>query len=93
VVSAYGGVKCGGDESLIEAIQKQLLRKGLRMRKAWECSYVEVVHSRLSNAEFEQILDEWSEIVYRYLCQLSESQSEVSETIPAETAERTGTDG
>lgn len=54
---------------------------------------MEVIHSRETIEEYEQRLDEWAEIVYRYLCQLSENQSRVSETIPAKTAERTGTDG
>lgn len=54
---------------------------------------VEVVHSRENYEEYERLLDEWSEIVYRYLCQLSENQSKVSELNPAKTAERTGTDG
>lgn len=63
------------------------------MKKTWECLNIEVIHSREKIEEYEQRLDEWAEIVYRYLCQLHENQSKVSETIPARTAERTGTDG
>lgn len=63
------------------------------MKKTWECSQVEVVHSRDTIEEYKQRLDEWAEIIYRYLCQLPENQSKGSETMTARTAERTGTDG
>lgn len=63
------------------------------MKRTWECLSIEVVHSRENVEEYEQRLDDWAEIVYRYLCQLPENQSEAPETNTARTAERTGTDG
>lgn len=63
------------------------------MKKTWNCSSVEIIHSIISAEECNQILDEWAEIVYRHLCQLSEDQSMVPETYAANAAERTGTDG
>jgi hypothetical protein len=43
--------------------------------------------------EFEQLLDEWAEIVYCYLCQLSEKKTLVTEAFTPLAAERTGTNG
>jgi hypothetical protein len=59
------------------------------MKRTWACSKVEVIHSILSVEEYDQILDEWAEVVYRYLCQLHENQAEAPETL----TKRTGTDG
>lgn len=61
------------------------------MKKTWNCSSVDLIHSTLPTEEYNQLLDEWAEIVYRHLCQLSENQSKVPETNPAKAAERTGT--
>ncbi len=58
------------------------------MKKTWECTQVKVVHSSISVEEYNQILDEWAEIIYRYFCQLSEKNSVVPETL----IKRTGTD-
>ena len=58
------------------------------MKKTWECSQVEVVHSSISVEENNQLLDEWGEVIYHYLCQLSEKNSVVPESL----TKRTGTD-
>lgn len=63
------------------------------MKKTWNCSSVDLFHSPVSAEEYNQILDEWAEIVYRHLCQLSENLPDVPETYAAQAAERTGTDG
>ena len=47
----------------------------------------------ISNEEFQQLLDEWAEIVYCHLCQLSEEKTLVTETLSPLAAERTGTNG
>lgn len=61
------------------------------MKKTWNVSSVDLIHSTVSAEEYNQILDEWAEVVYRHLCQLSETQPAVSETYMAQAAERTGT--
>ncbi len=53
----------------------------------------EITYVTIGDEEFEQLLDEWAEIVYRYLCQLSEKQTLVTESSPPLAAERTGTNG
>lgn len=63
------------------------------MKKTWSCSSADLFHSIASTEEYNQILDEWAEIVYRHLCQLSENQPEVPETLLPYNGERTGTDG
>lgn len=63
------------------------------MKKTWSGSSVELIHSMISLEEYNQILDEWAEIVYRHLCQLSENQSKVPETLQPCAGERTGTNG
>ncbi len=60
------------------------------MKKTWNCSSVDLIHSTLPIEEYNQLLDEWAEIVYRHFCQLSETKLKVPETNPA-LAERTGT--
>jgi hypothetical protein len=54
---------------------------------------VEVSYVTIRDEEFEQLLDEWAEIVYCHLCQLSEKKTLVTETFTPHMAERTGTDG
>jgi len=63
------------------------------MKRAWNCSSVEIIHSTIPTEEYNQILDEFAEVVYRHLCQLSENQAEAPETYSATAAERTGTHG
>ncbi len=63
------------------------------MKKTWSGSSVETFHSTLPAEEYNQVLDEWAEIVYRHLCQLSDDQSKVPETSMPELGERTGTNG
>ncbi len=58
------------------------------MKRKWEATQVEEVHSILPSEEYNQVLEELAEVVYRYFCQLQENQSEVPETF-----KRTGTDG
>lgn len=62
------------------------------MKKIWDVSHIEVIHAILNSEEYKQTLDEWAEVLYRYLSQLSDNQnSKVSETHTALEA-RTGTD-
>ena len=64
------------------------------MKKTWSCSSVELIHSILPTEEYDQILDEVAEIVYRRFCQISEISLEAPELEPALGAEnRTGTNG
>lgn len=59
------------------------------MKRVWEWSQIEVTHAIIRKEEFNQVLDEWAEIVYRRLCQLCETEAQVSLTSNG----RTGTDG
>ena len=63
------------------------------MKKKWEAK--EVIHdfSTISTEEYNQLLDEWAEIVYGYLCQLSEKKVLVTNNSMPNKAGRTGTDG
>lgn len=63
------------------------------MKRTWEFSQVEMSHATIPDDEFNQILDEWAGIVYRYLCQLTEEQAKASRNPMPLAAERTGTDG
>lgn len=54
---------------------------------------IEVNYVTIRDEEFEQLLDEWAEIVYCHLCQLSEKKTLVTETSMPQVAERTGTSG
>lgn len=64
------------------------------MRKTWNSSSVQIFHSTISAEEYNQILDEWAEVVYRHLCQLSDDLSAVPDNLTAApAAERTGTHG
>lgn len=61
------------------------------MSKSWEIKSCEVLFEKVSTEEFKQIIDEFAELVYGYLCQLSESSLE-PEIRSLIVAERTGTD-
>lgn len=63
------------------------------MKGTWELMNVEVVHSRENHEEYDRLLEEWSEIVYRYFCQLRENQSPKASETNTANAGRTGTDG
>lgn len=62
------------------------------MRKTWNCSSADLCYAITSSEEYNQILDEWAEIVYHHLCQLPEIPSEFPETLMPLAGERTGTD-
>lgn len=63
------------------------------MRRSWERSQIEVIHSTVTAEEYNRLLEEWAEVVYLHLCQLSE----IDTLVPIQTAlneqKRTGTDG
>lgn len=63
------------------------------MKRTWEFTQVEIDHAIIPDEEFNQLLDEWAEVVYRYLCQLTEIEAKVSQHSLPITAGRTGTDG
>ena len=62
------------------------------MSKKWEIKNCEVVFEQIAAEEFKQIIDEYAELVYGYLCQLSELSLDPEIRSPI-TVERTGTDG
>jgi hypothetical protein len=62
------------------------------MSKKWEIKNCENLFEKVSLEEFKQIIDEYAELVYGYLCQLSESSLDPEIRSPI-SAERTGTDG
>ncbi len=66
---------------------------GRNMKRIWEFTQVEIDHVIVPDEEFNHRLDEWAEIVYGYLCQLSEKQAKASQHSMPEMAGRTGTDG
>lgn len=51
---------------------------------------IDVSYVIIRDEEFEQLLDEWAEIVYCHLCQLLEKKTLVTETLKPLAAERTG---
>ena len=59
------------------------------MKKIWEIPQIELNHAIIPDEEFDQLLDEWAEIVYCHLCQLPTNHALVSETL----MKRTGTNG
>ena len=59
------------------------------MKRIWETPQIEIEHAIVTSEEFDQLLDEWAELVYRDFCQLPEDQALVPETL----TKRTGTDG
>jgi hypothetical protein len=63
------------------------------MKKTWSVNQVEIIPVEVSNEDYNQLLAEMGEMVYRYFCQLSDSPNLAPETETALTAERTGTDG
>lgn len=63
------------------------------MKGTWEFPQVEIDHAIVPDEEFNQLLDEWAEIVYRYLCQLTEIKTCGSRNSMPFEAGRTGTDG
>lgn len=60
------------------------------MKRIWEKPQIEINHAILPNEEFEQLLDEWAEIVYRHFCQL---QNDDQDLVSKPLMKRTGTDG
>jgi hypothetical protein len=63
------------------------------MKKTWSVNQVEVIPVEISDEEYNQLLDETTEMVYRYFCQLSDSSNLVPETNTAIAVESTGTHG
>ncbi len=61
--------------------------------RIWNVNQVEIIPMRVESEEYNQVLDEVSEMIYRYFCQLYEIDSLVPETQAVTTAGRTGTDG
>lgn len=61
------------------------------MKKVWEKPQIEIHHAIIPTEQYEQLLYEWAEVVYRQFCQLHkiDDQALVSETL----LQRTGTDG
>ncbi len=63
------------------------------MKKTWSVNQVEIMPVEISDEEYNQLLDEMAEMVYRYFCQLSENQSKAPVTNTTPVVGRTGTDG
>ena len=63
------------------------------MKKTWSVNQVEIIPVEIPNEDYNQILDEMAEMIYRYFCQLSDSSILAPETETALAAERTGTNG
>jgi hypothetical protein len=63
------------------------------MKKKWDVKEIEIIPMRISHEEYERLLDETAELVYRYFCQLQEDQSLAPVTDTAPAVGRTGTDG
>ena len=62
------------------------------MKKIWNVSKVEIIPMRVSSEEYNQLLEEMADMVYRYLCQLSENHVLAPEPNIAPAVGRTGTD-
>ena len=62
------------------------------MKKTWDVSEIEIIPMRVSPEEYNQLLEEFAEMVYTYFSQLSENQTLAPETNTAIAVGRTGTD-
>lgn len=60
------------------------------MKQKWGPKIIEPSFEVIPEKEYEQVLEEWSKIVYSYLCQFQKVQSVSS--IEVNTLKRTGTD-
>ncbi len=58
----------------------------------WDSESIEISFVTVGSEEFDRILDEWAEMVYRHLCQLHEKKSLVPESSIPLAVESTGTD-
>ena len=56
-------------------------KEGLNMKKTWDNSMIKITHAAVPAVEYNQLLDEWADIVYRHFCQLSKDQTEVPVTL------------
>lgn len=61
------------------------------MKKTWELDSYEIIPMRVPTEEYEQLLDEFAELVYCYICQLQD-KTKASEFLMDQTIKRTGTD-
>lgn len=50
------------------------------MKRSFEIHKIETAYSTVSAKEYNQLLDEWAEVVYSYFCQLQKDQIKASET-------------
>lgn len=63
------------------------------MKNSWDAKKVEIIPMRISAENYDQLLDETAELVYRYFCQLLEIKLEASVANTEISVDRTGTDG
>ncbi len=64
------------------------------MKKTWDVKDFEIIPMRIPTEEYNQLLDETAELVYRYFCQLCEIKNlaPVTDTVNQTHEKRTGTD-
>lgn len=64
------------------------------MKQKWDAQHVECVPVRIPVEEYNQILEEFAELIYLGLCQLQKDEPLVSVSPDeSQVLERTGTDG
>jgi hypothetical protein len=61
------------------------------MKKSWDLESFEIISMRIETEEYQQHLDEFTELVYNYFCQLTD-KTKASELTMDHTIKRTGTD-
>ncbi len=60
------------------------------MRKKWECTQINICSTAISAEEYNLLVDEWAQAVYRHFCQLSSAKIEAPETQMPSVAESAG---
>lgn len=61
------------------------------MKKSWDLENFEIIPMRIESEDYQPRLDEFTELVYNYFCQL-EDKTKASELTMDQTIKRTGTD-
>jgi len=70
-----------------------LKRRSRWEKELWESAPIDIEFVTIGSDEYEVILENWAETVYRHLCQLHEIEISVPQTSTPLAAESTGTDG
>lgn len=63
------------------------------MKRKWEMPEIHTSFTSIPTEEYNLLLDEWAEMVYRHFCQLPRDQTKVPVNQMSQRTERSGTNG